>query len=106
MSLASCTHKSSCIHLDYCLYQFEAKIFEIFHESLCSPSFKAISQLVLEKSFEDFYHIWACHICYVCRPLNNFSIPKTPSDYIRNLVTMGSVVSEEKSFEIWIDNNR
>ena len=68
MSLASCTHKSSCIHLDYCLYQFEAKIFENFHEILCSPSFKAISQLVLEKSFEDFYHIWAWQPCLQCLP--------------------------------------
>ena len=48
-----------------------------------------------------FYHIWALRQYWSCDPddLNNFSYPN-PWRLDANLVRIGPVVSEEKSFEI------
>ena len=40
------------------------------------------------------------HIGHVTKPFEQLFIPPIPGGYIRNLVTIGPVVSEEKSFEI------
>ena len=91
----------------YSLSNFEAKIVQSFNEMTCISIFqyertrKQIRPCCklghgLANGIIWTIHIWAWRLAHVCA----YVIPAGPGGYTWNLVTIGSLILEKKSFEI------